>query len=72
MVSYPNDSMPRIQWTREDGTLLICRDGTQHWLTRAEILWLRLGFTTIEQLDAKHNREPNWKGDHDQPRNDEN
>ena len=58
MVSYPNDSKPHIEWGHVDGPLLICRDGTPHWLTRAERLWLRLGLTTIEQLDAKHNREP--------------
>ena len=33
-------------------------DGTLHWLTKAEQLWMRLGLTTLEQLDAKHNHEP--------------
>lgn len=58
MVTYPQKSEPHIQWNHVDGPRLICRDGTMHWLTRAERLWLRLGLTTIEQLDAKHNREP--------------
>ena len=58
MVDYPSDTKPSIQWEHVDGPLLICRDGTPHWLTRKERIWLRLGLTTIEQLDAKHNRDP--------------
>lgn len=53
----PN-AQPHIQWNHCDGPLLVCRDGTPHWLTMAERLWLRLGLTTLEQLDAKHNNEP--------------
>lgn len=49
---------PHINWKHIDGPLLTCRDGTPHWLTMAERLWLKLGLTTIEQLDAKHNHEP--------------
>ena len=49
---------PYIQWNHIDGPLLCCRDGTPHWLTKAEQLWMRLGLTTLEQLDAKHNHEP--------------
>lgn len=49
---------PHIQWNHVDGPLLVCRDGTPHWLTMVERLWLRLELTTLEQLDAKHNHEP--------------
>ena len=49
---------PHIQWNHVDGPLLVCRDGTPHWLTISERLWIRLGLTTLEQLDAKHNHEP--------------
>lgn len=55
---YPDDSKPHIQWNHADGPLLVCRDGTPHWLTMAERLWLRLGLTTLEQLDVKYNHEP--------------
>lgn len=52
------NAKPRIKWNHIDGPLLICRDGTLHWLTMAERLWTRLGLTTIDQLDAKYNHEP--------------
>lgn len=53
----PN-AVPHLQRNHVDGPLLVCRDGTLHWLTGAERLWLRLGFTSITKLDAKHNRLP--------------
>jgi hypothetical protein len=31
---------PYIQWNHIDGPLLCCRDGTLHWLTKAEQLWI--------------------------------
>ena len=40
---------PYIQWNHIDGPLLCCRDGTPHWLTRAEQLWMRLGLTTLDR-----------------------
>lgn len=49
---------PHIKWKHIDGPLLVCRDGTMHWLTKVERLWMKLGLTTIEQLDAKYNQEP--------------
>ena len=49
---------PFITWNHVDGPLLCCRDGTLHWLSKAECLWLHLGFTTIKKLDAKYNKEP--------------
>ena len=60
MIQYPEDSEPHIQWTHIDGPLLICRDGSPHWLTMIERLFVKTGITTIEQLDEKyrHNNEP--------------
>jgi hypothetical protein len=58
MTSYPSNVEPYIQWDHVDGALLICRDGTPHWLTASERLWLRFGFTNINQLDEKYCREP--------------
>lgn len=54
MIQYPEDSEPHIQWNHIDGPLLFCRDGTPHWLTITERLWLRMGFTNINQLDKKY------------------
>jgi hypothetical protein len=51
-------SAPRIQLNHVDGPLLICSDGTMHWLSMFERLWLRLGLTTIDRLDTKYNHEP--------------
>lgn len=58
MISYPEDSKPHIQWDHVDGPLLVCRDGTHHWLTKVEKLWLRMGFTNINQLDNNYCHEP--------------
>jgi len=60
MVQYPEDSKPHIQWNHIDGPLLYCRDGSLHWLTMLEKLFVKAGITTIEQLDEKyrHNDEP--------------
>jgi hypothetical protein len=57
MISYPEDSKPHIDWNRLDGPLLICKDGTLHWLTQKERLWMKLGFTNIDRLNNKHSRE---------------
>lgn len=54
MISYPSDSKPFIQWDHIDGPLLHCRNGSLHWLTKVERLWLRMGFTNINQLDDKY------------------
>ena len=58
MIQYPADSEPHIQWNHIDRPLLLCRYGTLHWLTMTERLWLRIGFTNINQLDEKHCHEP--------------
>ena len=50
------DAGPHIQWGHIDGPLLLCSDGTQHWLTTAEQLCLWLGLTTLVQLDSKHTK----------------
>ena len=58
MISYPSDSKPRLELNHIDGPLLICRDGTPHWLSFAEVLSLKMGFTNVNQLDEKYNHEP--------------
>ena len=57
MFQYPADSQPHIVWNHIDGPLLCCRDGTLHWLTVTERLWLRMGVTHINQLDEKYNQD---------------
>ena len=54
MIQYPADSQPHIKWNHIDGPMLCCRDGTLHWLTKLERLWLRMGFINIAQLDEKY------------------
>ena len=58
MIQYTADSKPHIQWNHIDGPLLCCRDGTPHWLTKLERLWLKMGLTNITQLDEKYCQEP--------------
>lgn len=58
MEPRDHNAEPRIQWKHVGGPMLVCRDGTLHRLTNAEQLWVRLGLTTIQQLDVKHNHEP--------------
>jgi hypothetical protein len=57
MIQYPADSKPHIKWHHVDGPLLICRDGTPHWITKTELLWLRMGFMNINTLDEKYCKE---------------
>lgn len=61
-VDFELDDFPSIQWNHVDGPLLVCRDGTLHWLTMWERLALKAGCTTIDALDAKHNSEPRRAG----------
>lgn len=49
------DNEPHIKWKHVDGPVLVCRDGTMHWLTIQERIWLKFGFTTIELLDKQYN-----------------
>ena len=49
---------PHVQWNHCDGPLLVCADGTPHWLTLWERMALRAGLTTLDALDHKHNSEP--------------
>lgn len=54
MIGFPIDNEPSINWKHVDGPMLICRDGTIHWLTIWERLQFRLGFIDIDYLDKKH------------------
>lgn len=60
--SHPKDADPYIQWNHIDGPLLVCSDGTLHWLTAIERLCLLVGLTNVKQLDSKHNGEPRRAG----------
>ena len=57
MTEFEEDIQPSIQWNHIDGPLLCCRDGSLHWLTTVEKLWLKMGFTNINQLDDKYCKE---------------
>ena len=57
-VEFLENESPRINWHHVDGPLLICRDGTLHWLSKSEILWVYMGFTSIEQLDNTYSNLP--------------
>ena len=37
------DARPHVQWNHCDGPLLVCADGTPHWLTLWERMALRAG-----------------------------
>lgn len=54
MFSYPEDGEPHINWYHVDGPLLICSDGTPHWLTIVESFLIKVGFTDIKKLDEKY------------------
>jgi hypothetical protein len=58
MVQYHADSKLHIEWNRIEGPLLCFHDGTTHWLTKQERLWLRMGLTNINMLDEKYCKEP--------------
>jgi hypothetical protein len=62
MVGYPEDSKPHIQWNHIDGPLLFCADGSIHWLTLLERLYMRIGILTIEELDLKYRNDIPQKG----------
>lgn len=53
-VSFPVESEPRIKWKHIDGPMLVCRDGTPHWLTWWERFCLRTNIYDIKHLDKKH------------------
>lgn len=53
-VSYPPDNEPHILWDHIDGPLLVCRDGTTHWLTFMERVLLTCGLETIESIEGKY------------------
>ena len=62
MISCPEDSTPHIQWDHIDGPLLHCTDGSIHWLTLLEKMYMRIGILTIEELDLKYRRDIPQKG----------
>lgn len=45
---------PSIKWHHIDGPLLVCSDGTPHFLTFFDRLWLWCGLITVNDLDNKH------------------
>jgi hypothetical protein len=50
--------LPRVV-PSDSGPALLCSDGvTIHILTKVELLYLRLGFTSIKLLDAKYDTTP--------------
>ena len=54
MIGFPIDNEPSINWKHVDGPLLICRDGSIHWLTLWERFQLWLGYIDIDHLDMKY------------------
>ena len=46
---------PHIQWNHVDGPVLICHDGSMHWLTMWERMALKFGFITVKSLDKQYN-----------------
>lgn len=55
-VSRGPNAAPHIQWSHVDGPLLVCTDGTPHWLTLWERFQLWVGLTTVELLDARYSK----------------
>lgn len=60
-IGYPADSKPEIV-QKSDGSLLICEDGTAHFLTLWERLGLKAGFLTLEQLNDKYRQKDTQGG----------
>lgn len=59
-ISRPvGEYTPYINWKHVDGPLLICSDGTLHWLTWFERILLAFGSTDEYALDAKYVK--HWK-----------
>jgi hypothetical protein len=52
----PGYYRPFIRWHYIDGPVLICSDGTVHWLSLIEIICLKLKIKTIADLDMKYNK----------------
>jgi len=51
---YEPSTKPSIVWNNVDGAFMTCRDGTLHFLTLLEKLFLKTGITTLDQLDSKY------------------
>ena len=58
MIPHPPTDDPMIVWNHVDGPLLICKDGTPHWLSLFERLMVRANMMTITHLDQKYNSDP--------------
>jgi len=55
--SVPEVKKPRIDWQCKNGALLHCHDGTTHFLTLLEKMLLRIGSTSVEELDRQYNND---------------
>ncbi len=45
---------PYIQWDHIDGPLLHCSDGSIHFLSLLERMYMRIGIMTVHDLDFKY------------------
>lgn len=49
---------PFVHWSHIDGPLLVCSDGSCHWLALGERIGHRWGFVSLEALEKKYNPRP--------------
>ena len=53
-ADYCEDAKPHLQWKHVDGPLLVCHDGSMHWLTWWERICIYFEWKTVEELDKKY------------------
>lgn len=53
-IGYSADAEPYIKWKHIDGPLLVCRNGSLHWLTWRDRLRFKFGFDDIYSLERKY------------------
>jgi hypothetical protein len=57
MVAIDSKIDPYIQWNHIDGPVLVCENGSMHWLTYIERLLMFLGFTNVAKLNRKYSKD---------------
>jgi hypothetical protein len=53
-LGYPADAEPAIRWDHIDGPLLVCRNGSLHWLSWLDRLRVWIGADDIYSLERKY------------------
>ena len=54
MTPHRKRGEPFIQWKHPDGPMLVCCDGTLHWLTLKERIYFKFGWTDLILLNFEY------------------